>query len=199
MLLNTKEYRAARFWAIIFFLHCLFLKFIPANATQLKSIIDAMAIKSTALQTNSGWEDMSKIRGVKWEWPYYESGAHGSTMIGKTTLGKSKNPNIGSVEVVVTGARTMVMSVKISIANEMANIKIFGKGKTTKLNTTCDNEAATFTIEFYRFEKSGYKPLYISYISSWGAGGAGAVYFEITHSVDNTINNWFNSCSLIQQ
>ena len=79
-----------------------------ASAAQFEYVIDAMAIKSSDGATNNAWEDISKIKGVKWRWPYYESGAHDSTMVGKTKVGKDKNPNIGPTEVTVSGARTMI-------------------------------------------------------------------------------------------
>ena len=160
-----------------------------ASAAQFESVIDAMAIKSSEGHTSNGWEDISKIKGVKWRWPYYESGAHDSMMEGKTKVGKDNNPNIGATKVTVSGARTMIASVKISISNESADIEGFGKGKATKIKTSCDDDSASNTVKFYRFEKTGYKPLYISYQSSWGAGGSGGVDFEVTYTLDNVLNN----------
>jgi hypothetical protein len=169
-----------------------------ASATQFESVIDAMAIKSSAGHTNNGWEDISKIKGVKWRWPYYESGAHDSTMIGSTKVGKDKNPNIGATEIAVSGARTMIASVKISISNESADIGGFGKGKATKIKTSCDDNSASNIVEFYRFEKSGYKPLYISYQSSWGAGGAGGVDFEVTYTLEDFLSIYTNQCKVLK-
>ncbi len=84
-------------------------------------------------------------------------------MEGKAKVGKDKNPNVGATTVTVSGMRTMISSVKISIANEAADIAAFGKGKATRIKTSCDDDSASNTVEFYRFEKAGYKPLYISY------------------------------------
>jgi uncharacterized protein YjlB len=168
----------------IFLLPLLFVCSI-AGAAQFESVIDAMAIKASAGHTNNGWENISKIKGVKWSWPYYESGAHESTMVGKTKVGDDKNPNIGAAKVFVSGARTMISSIKISISNESADIQVFGKGKATKIKTSCDDDSASNTFEFYKFEKPGYKPLYISYQASWGAGGAGGVEFEVIYEQDD--------------
>lgn len=154
------------------------------NAAPLESIIDAMAIKSSANHTNNGWESTSKITGVKWKWPYFESGAHNSTMLGATKLGKDKNPNIGATDIKISGARTMISSIDVSISNMPQGIEVFGKGKAAKIKTSCDEDRASYTVEFYKFEKSGYKPLYISYISSAGASGASVTSFKITYSLD---------------
>lgn len=169
-----------------------------AAAAQFESVIDAMAIKTSAGHTNNGWEDISKIKGVKWSWPYYESGAHDSRMVGKTKVGKDKNSNIGATQVTVSGARTMITSIKISISNESADIQAFGKGKATKLKTSCDDDSASNTVEFYRFEKPGYKPLYISYQSSVGAGGAGGVDLEVTYAQDDALGIYSSPCTVLK-
>jgi hypothetical protein len=170
-----------------------------ASAAQFDSVVDAMAIKASAGDTNNGWEDISKIKGVKWRWPYYESGAHDYTMVGITKVGRDKNPNIGATEVTVSGMRTMISSVKIRISNESADIGVFGKGKATKIKTSCDDDSASNTVEFYRFEKSGYKPLYISYQSSRGAGGAdGDVYFEVAYTLEDVLSIYPNPCKVFK-
>lgn len=169
-----------------------------AGAAQFESVIDAMAIKTSEGHTNSSWQDVAKIKGVKWKWPYYESGTHDSTMEGRTKVGKDKNPNIGATTVTVSGMRSMISSVKISIANESANLAEFGKGKASRIKTSCDDDSATNTVEFYRFEKPGYKPLYISYQSSWGAGGAGSVDFEVTYTLEDALNIYPNPCKALK-
>ena len=119
-------------------------------------------------------------------------------MVGRSKVGKDKNPNIGATEVTVSGARTMIASVKISISNESADIGVFGKGNATKIKTSCDDGSASNTVEFYRFEKPGYKPLYISYQSSWGAGGAGGVDFEVTYTLENVLSIYPNPCKVLK-
>ena len=89
-----------------------------AYSAQFSSIIDAMAIPKNSLNNVSGWENADEIKGVKWKWPYYESGAHDSTMEGTTKVGSSKNPNIGYTEVTITGARTFMTAIEIMIQNE---------------------------------------------------------------------------------
>ena len=168
-----------------------------ASAAQFESVIDAMTIKFSAGYTNNNWEEISRIKGVKWKWPYYESGAHDHTMVGKTKVGQHKNPNIGVTEVTVSGARAMIASIKISISNESAAIKDFGKGIATKIKTSCDDDSYSNAIEFYRFEKPGYKPLYISSQSSWGAGGAGGIDFEVTYTLNDALGIYPNPCTVL--
>jgi hypothetical protein len=169
-----------------------------AEVAPFESVIDAMAIKSSDGYTNNGWEDVSKIKGVKWKWSYSESGAHDSTMVGKTKVGKDKNPNIGATEVTVSGARTMIASVKISVANASSDIKAFGEGRATKIKTSCDDDSASNTVEFYKFEKSGYKPLFISYQTSWGAGGSGSVDFEVTYNLNDALRIYPDPCKVLR-
>jgi hypothetical protein len=170
-----------------------------ASAAQFESVIDAMAVKSSEGHTNNGWEDMSKIKGVKWKWPYYESGAHDYTMVGITKVGRDKNPYIGATTVTVRGMRTMISSVEISIENESADIGVFGKGKATKIKTSCDDDSGSHTVEFYRFEKSGYKPLYISYVTSWGASGdAGGVEFKVAYTLEDVLGDDPKPCKVLK-
>lgn len=168
-----------------------------AGAAQFESVIDAMAIKATDGHTNNDWKDTTKIKGVQWKWPYHESGAHDSTMEGKTKVGKDRNPNIGATRVSVSGMRTMISSIKISIANESADLSAFGKGRATPIRTSCDDDSASNTVAFYRFDKPGYKPLYISYQSSWGAGGAGSVDFELAYRLEDVLAIYPNPCKVI--
>lgn len=169
-----------------------------AIATQLESVIDAMAIRTSAEHTNNSWEDTLKIKGVKWRWPYFESGAHDSTMVGKGKIGKDRNPNIGATEVGVSGTRTMITSVNISIYNEFVDVKEFGKGELKKIKTSCDDDSASNSSEFYRLEKNGYKPLYISYQSSSGAGGTGSVDFKVAYTQDDILGVGKNSCKVLK-
>jgi hypothetical protein len=169
-----------------------------AGAAQFESIIDAMAIKSSAGQSNNGWDDISRIKGVKWKWPRHEVGDHDFTMTGRAKYGRDKNPNIGETEVIVSGVRTMISSVKISIANESAGIEELGKGKATKIKTSCDDDSFTNTVEFYRFDKSGYKPLYVSYQSSSGASGPGSVGIEVAYLLEDVLGIFQNPCMVLK-
>jgi hypothetical protein len=170
------------------------------NAAQFESVIDAMAIKSSASAsyTNNGWEDTSKIKGVKWKWPYHESGAHDSTMVGKTKVGKDKNPNVGATEIKVNGARTFITDIQISISNESLGIEAFGIGKASKIKTSCDDDSASNSVEFYKFEKPGYKPLYISYQSSSGASGAGGVDMKVSYELDDALGIYSTPCTVLK-
>ena len=88
------------------------------HGAPLGSIVDAMAIKSSASHTNNSWEETAKIMGVTWNWPYHESGAYNSTMVGITKVGSDKNPNIGATEVTINGTRSFITDIRISIRNE---------------------------------------------------------------------------------
>ena len=166
-----------------------------ANAAQFESVIAAMAIKNTDTTTNNGWESTLKIKGVKWKWPYYESGAHDSTVEGKTKVGKDKNPNIGSTEIRISGPRTMISKISIVIANtdgfadESSIRHLFGKGKIKKINTSCDSDYATNADATYQFVNQGYKPLYINYTYSSGAGGFGTVGVTVAYELDDLLGS----------
>lgn len=157
-------------------------------AASLESFIDALAIKDSASHTNNGWEDTEKIKGVNWEWPYYESGAHDSQMLGSTQLGTDKNPNIGATTITINGARTFITDIEISIANADEAIQAFGKAKLTKLPKVCGEpeDTASDYSAFYKFEKPGYKPLYIGQAASWGASGSGTVDFRIAYDLNDS-------------
>ncbi|MFZ1386623.1 MAG: hypothetical protein WBP46_09795 [Thiolinea sp.] len=161
-------------------------------AASLESFIDALAIKDSASHTNNGWEDTEKIKGVNWEWPYYESGAHDSQMVGGIKLGTDKNPNIGATTVTVSGARSFITDIEIAINNASEELAAFGTAKTTKIANTCSEqsieatESALESVEFYKFEKAGYKPLYISQYSSWGAGGSGLTSFRLAYDANDS-------------
>jgi len=170
----------------------LLLGFSIAHASQFASVIDAMAIESNADYSNKEWKDTQKIKGVKWQWPYHESGAHHSTMKGKARVGKDRNPNIGSANVLVEGARTMITRISISVANsrDAADMKLLGPGKAQKISTTCDMDYASEVQRFFQFQKPGYKPLYVKYSESWGASGeSGSVDFTIAYRLEDAIDN----------
>jgi hypothetical protein len=135
---------------------------------QFKSIIDAMSIKSDQDYNVIPWEDASKIIGIKWDWPYYKSGAHDSSMHGSTKVGNDSNPNIGATEININGARTFITSITIDISNESIDFKKFGPGKFTQLKTKCDSNDLFYRSIFYKFERDGFKPLYILNTGSAG-------------------------------
>jgi len=172
------------------------------HAATLESFIDAMAIKTSDNYTNNSWDNTAKIKGVKWKWPYYQSGAHPdpnapmlSSMVGKAKFGKSKNPNVGVADIKISGPRNFINYISISIANESHQIEEFGKAKVTKIKTNCDDDSASNTIGFYKFEKAGYKPLYISSFESSGAAGiesGGSVDFNIANNIE-TVLTGFNA------
>ena len=83
---------------------CLTIVSVEGLTAPLESVIDAIGIKISQDHANTSWEDAANIKRVKWQWPYYESGSHDSTMIGKTKIGKSKNPNVGETEIRVEGS-----------------------------------------------------------------------------------------------
>lgn len=163
-----------------------------------ESVIDAMSIKTSASHTNNSWDDTAKIKGVKWQWPYFESGAHDSSMQGTLKLGKDKNPNIGATTVKIHGARSFITDIEISIANESAELKDFGKGKITTLKTSCDDDSATDQVAFYQFEKPKHKPLFISQMSSWGASGSGSVDFKVAYDLNDLLNDNPVACQVLK-
>jgi len=147
-----------------------------------------MAIQEKASYTNNGWDDTEKIKGVTWQWPYYQSGAHDSQMLGHTKLGTDKNPNIGATTITVNGARTFITDIEVNIANAGEDINAFGKAKLTKLPKVCGEpeDTASDYSAFYKFEKPGYKPLYIGQVASWGASGSGSVEFRIAYDLNDS-------------
>lgn len=85
-----------------------------------------------------------------------------------------------------------------TLGNEPAVIGGFGQGKATKIKPSCDDDSTSNTLEFCGFEKSGYKPLYISVKSSWDAGGAGGVDFEVTYTLEDFLNIYTNRCKVLK-
>lgn len=167
-----------------------------AGAAQFSSVIDAMAIRTSAAHTNNDWEATTKIAGVKWRWPYYESGAHDHTMVGTTKVGKSRNPNIGATEVVVSGMRSMISSVTVRVANESLGIETLGPGAATKIHTNCDESSGSSSVDFYKFQKTGFKPLYVSLQSSWGASGSGTVELGVSYDIEDALSIYPQPCAV---
>lgn len=180
-----------------------------AYSAQFSSIIDAMAIPKNVEYNVNSWENVEKVQGVEWEWPYYESGAHDSTMIGTTKVGDSKNPNIGYTEININGTRTFITDIKITIQNEGENPsnnevnKLFGSGKVVKIASSCDQDYATWADATYMFKRPKDQPVFIRYGSSWGASGSGTVMVTVANSLvglndydncyDNkTLEKWSN-------
>lgn len=166
-----------------------------ASAAQFETIIKAFATPAKADYNVMMWEDTQKIKGIKWSWPYYESGAHDHTMVGKTKIGKNKNPNIGNTEVRIEGSRMNLNSIFIDINMEGENPSkkqindLFGAGKVTKISTPCDeDDFYSYSVATYKFQKPGYSPVYIRSSASWGASGAGStnheIYYDLPDSCD---------------
>ncbi|NHN76842.1 hypothetical protein HA520_06010 [Azotobacter chroococcum] len=177
---------------------------ISASGAQFESVIGAMEIEEDESSTGSGgragWESTKKIKKVRWEWPYYEAGAHDFFMSGSTKVGRSKNPNIGATTVEVYGSRTMISMVIIDVANESAEIKDLGEGKTTKIATTCDDDLMSMSIEFYRFVRKGYYPLFVRRQASYGAGGSGGEELAIAYDLEDLLlTSWDNPCQLVNR
>lgn len=166
----------------------LFVSLPAAHAEQFDSIIDALAIPYSALQTNNGWDSTAKIKGARWAWPYSESGRHNNTMTG--TLKRN-------TKLVVEGARDFVSSVTIVIANDNPDIKEFGKGQVTKITTTCDDDSMSEGVAFYQFVKPGHKPLYVRYHATFGAGGAGGAKYNVAYDLRDSLETlWPNPCKV---
>lgn len=158
-----------------------------AQTGQFETIIDAMLIPVKAPQTNNNWDSTQKITGVKWDWPWHQSGSHENKMVGTTKVGKNKNPNIGATTVTIEGGRTFVDQIHVVVSNEESNISEFGNAKVTKLKTSCDQEDTGMTVAVFRYERTGFKPLFLSYESSWGTSGTGTVDWGATNDVDTAL------------
>jgi len=158
-----------------------------AYSAQFSSVIDAIAIPENVGYNVNGWENVEKVQGVEWEWPYYESGAHDSTMVGTTKVGNSKNPNIGHTEITVNGARTFITDIGIMIQNEGENPsniemnRLFGSGKVVQIASSCDQNDATWGDATYQLKRAKDQPVFIRYGSSWGASGSGAINIKVAN------------------
>lgn len=161
-----------------------------ANAAQFETVVDALAIPEKESHTNNNWSATQRIKGVRWKWPFHQTGEHNSTQVGVAKVGKNKNPNVGAVTVTVTGARSFISKIHLSIANpeETLTVADFGKGKATMLKTTCDEPSVSNTVEFYRFVKPGFKPLFIGHQASYGASGAGTDNWELSNSLNEALD-----------
>lgn len=160
-----------------------------AYSAQFSSIIDAIAIPKNVEYNVNSWEDVEKIQGIEWQWPYYESGAHDSTMTGTTKVGNSKNPNIGYTQISVNGARNFITNIEIMIQNEGENPskseinKLFGSGEIIKIASSCDQDHATWADATYQFKRPKDRPVFIRHGSGWGASGSGAVTITVANSL----------------
>jgi len=169
-----------------------------ASAAQFESVFDAMAIESSSGNTNIGWEDVAKIKGVNWRWPSNESGAHSFTMKGETKT--DKNPKYVPARIAVSGSRTKITSIDIDMyakdipqQNHLDDIDVIGKGKLTKFQTSCDEEDDLGEIEFLKFEKLGYKPLYFRRISS-----VDGYFISISYTPDSFVERPNKPCKVLR-
>lgn len=185
-----------------------FINFVDAKgvAAPLESVIDAIGIKTSEDQTYNSWEDAIRIKRVKWQWPYYESGAHDSTMIGKTKIGQSKNPNIGATEIRVEGLTHGISKIHIEIGNEpqfQTVTDLFGKGKLIRIPTSCDIDEASAGDAVYKYIKLGYKPLFVRLEYGWGASGdSGSVDVTVAYTLEDALQGTAtvaNPCTVLQQ
>ena len=166
-----------------------------ACAQQFQSVVEALSIKANASYTNPGWDAAKQIKGVKWRWPYNQSGAHDSTMVGKTKVGKDKNPHIGDTTVTIRGARTMIFEVEISVHNASVDMAALGPGKKTRLKTSCDKDGVSDRFALYRFDRSGYLPLYVINSVSYGASGKiGVETLKVFLSQDEALQSETPNC-----
>ena len=158
-----------------------------AYSAQFSSIIDAISIPENVDYNVSSWVNAEKIEGVEWEWPYYESGAHDSTMVGTTKVGNSRNPNIGYTEITINGTRTFITKIYTMIQNEGENPskseinKLFGKGELIRIPSSCDQDYATGGDRTYQFKRPKNQPVFIRYWSTWGASGSGTVNITVAN------------------
>ncbi len=164
-----------------------------ASAARFDSIIDAMAIPLSAAHTNNGWEDTQKIRGVKWKWPYSQAGAHDNTMRGAT--GK----NGKHADVFVSGARSMIFEVEVSVAQPGGEIDVsdFGSGSASSIPTTCDEDSVSYGVSFYRFQRPGTKPLFMLRQYSYGASGQGSASVVVAYGLADLLSQNGMSCKPI--
>jgi hypothetical protein len=157
---------------------------------QLESLVTAFAIKTTDDVSNTSWNETYKIKGIKWKWPDSELGAHNYRMVGMTKVGKSKYPNYGRTTVTITGSKSMLSDITITIDNNLGGTNLFGKGKVTHIKTSCDlnNEDGMNSYQLYSFEKKGYKPIFINHTSFYGStGGSDELY--LAYSLDDVFSH----------
>jgi hypothetical protein len=154
-------------------------------------MVTAIGIKVSEDQTYNSWEKIEEIEGVEWQWPYYESGAHGASMVGKIKIGKSKNPNVGATEIIVEGFRHGMSKIYISISNEpeyQAVTDLFGPGQLKKIQNSCDIDYASTGDALYEYTKPGYKPIFVRLEYSWGASGdSGTVDVIVSYELSDAL------------
>ena len=125
--------------AIFFFLAAAFTLPASASAAQFESVIEGFAIPSDADHTVNMWKDTDKIKGIKWKWPYYETGAHDHKMWGKAKVGHSKKSGVGETNVEIQGSRMNIQMVfiNVSLLNKDHSTKeinhLFGAGTVKKI------------------------------------------------------------------
>ena len=146
---------------------CLALLFSAAQtyAGQFKTLVDAIG------QKQSGWENTNKIKGIKWEWPHYEVGAHEFTMVGATKVGQNKTPNIGVTTVLIEGYRTGFSLITLRAQNSRVKVTMFGESASSKIKTSCDDNSMTNSFEVFKFQNTGAVLVYLSISYSEGASG----------------------------
>lgn len=173
--------------------HCIALMMAApciAFAAPLDQIIDAMSIPVAASHTNIGWEGLAKAKGVRWDWPASQSGAHDHTMRGKLRVSGA-----GVAEVTVTGARSFVDSVAVTLPEPGFAASLMGQGL-AKIATTCDEDTGGYSVAFYRITRPGFKPLFASHTSSQGAGGAGDTAFTISNDFTGAADGVGANCTI---
>ncbi|MCB5195691.1 hypothetical protein [Deefgea salmonis] len=166
-----------------------------AHSAQFESVLDSISIKKSQTYNINSWDSANNIKGVKWKWPSNESGAHDATMVGKAKFGKNKNKNIGATSVALAGSRAGISTARVSIENdpELSNddssIKqLFGDGNVKSLKTSCDDDGASNSTLYYKFERVAYKPVYININRSFGASGdSGSIDFLIGNAIDDVL------------
>ena len=170
-----------------------------ACSAQFSSIIDTIAIPKN-VEHSVAWENAESIKGVKWKWPYYESGAHDHTMVGTTQVGKDKNPNIGYTEVTINGARTFITNIEINISNDggdpsESEVKeFFGSGKVMKVVSSCDQDEPSWKVATYSFKRPKDQPVFIKYETSWGASGSGSTTLTVANQLEYLSNYGYEDC-----
>jgi hypothetical protein len=174
-----------------------------ATAGQFKSVIDAIAIKTS--DTQAPWARTTRIKGVEWQWPHYKAGAHDYAMLGTARVLGRKIPPATSVDMKVKGVRGSIEYLEITIGMVDTPVDVlmdvFGKGQVSKIKTSCDEDALGRKTAFYRFDKAGYKPLYISHVSGWGANGMlGTINFVISYKQDHSLSgtHTLEPCKVIE-
>jgi hypothetical protein len=139
------------------------------------------------------WDDLEEVTGVAWDYSFYDTGAHYDdydrqhvTGKGERITGKSKNHNLGVVDVSVYGVKNTIRGVEINIGVMEEDVYIyegdtrekgieylFGAGEVERIITSCDswNALGDSDTQIFRYTKNGKRPLYVAYEESSGSGG----------------------------